>query len=124
YLQGIGEVKTNYHRPLVGAPKAITVKREGKKWWLSVRCVDVPAEPLASTGREVGIDLGVTNLVATSDGELIEGEQFGSRARSHLAQAQQRLATKQRGSNRRRRQVEEVARLHRKIANRRHNTAH
>jgi putative transposase len=124
YLLGIGDVKANYHRPLQGTPKAITVKREGTKWWLSVRCVDVPAMPLDPTGREVGVDLGVVNLVATSDGERIEGEHFGSRARDQLAQAQRKLSTKQRGSNRRRRQVEEVARLHRRVANQRGNAAH
>jgi putative transposase len=35
-LPGIGEIKANYHRPLRGNPKAITVKREGSKWWVSV----------------------------------------------------------------------------------------
>ena len=124
YLLGIGEVKANYHRPLMGAPKAITVKREGTKWWVSIRCVDVPAMPLAPTGREVGVDLGIANLVATSDGELIVGEHFGSRARVQLALAQRELATKQRGSNRRRRQVDVVARLHRRVANQRSNAAH
>ena len=124
YLLGVGDVKANYHRPLLGTPKAITVKREGTKWWVSVRCVDVPAMPLAPTGREVGIDLGVANLVATSDGKLIVGEHFGSRARVQLAAVQRKLATKQRGSNRRRRQVEEVARLHRRVANQRKNAAH
>jgi len=124
YLLGIGDVKANYHRPLMGVPKAITVKREGTKWWVSVHCVNVPAAPLARTGREVGVDLGIANLVATSDGELIVGEHFGSRARSQLAQAQRRLATKQRGSNRRRRQGELVAQLHRKVAHQRTNVAH
>jgi putative transposase len=124
YLLGIGEVKANYHRPLMGAPKAITVKREGTKWWVSIRCVDVPAMPLAPTGREVGVDLGIANLVATSDGELIVGEHFGSRARVQLALAQRELATKQRGSNRRHRQVDVVARLHRRVANQRSNAAH
>ena len=124
YLMGIGNVKANYHRPLQGTPKAITVKREGAKWWLSVRCVDVPATPLAPTGREVGVDLGITNLVATSDGERIEGEHFGSRARVQLVEAQRKLSTKQRGSHRGRRQVEEIARLHRKVANQRKNAAH
>src|ERR1019366_7300259 len=124
YLLGIGDVRANYHRPLMGTPKAITVKREGTKWWVSVRCVDVPAMPLAPTGREVGVDLGVANLVATSDGELIVGEHFGSRARVQLAEAQRRLATKQRGSTRRHRQVDVVARLHRKVANQRSNAAH
>src|ERR1019366_3778714 len=124
YLLGIGDVKANYHRPLMGVPKAITVKREGTKWWVSVRCVDVSAAPLPPTGREVGVDLGIANFVATSDGELIVGEHFGSRARSQLAAAQRRLATRQRGSNRRRRQVDVVAQLHRKVANQRKNAAH
>jgi putative transposase len=123
-LLGIGEIKTNYHRPYAGTPKAITVKREGTRWWVNVHCADVPAQPLAPTGRQVGIDLGVVNLVATSDGELHEGEPFGAGARKQLANAQRTLATKQRGSKRRRRQVEEVVRLHRKVKNQRINAAH
>ena len=123
-LLGIGEVKMNYHRPLVGVPKAITVKREGTKWWVSVRCVDVPATPLAPTGREVGVDLGVVNLVALSDGELIEGSRFAARSSERLADAQRRLANKQHGSNRRSRQVQEVARLHRQVKQQRLNAAH
>jgi putative transposase len=124
YLLGIGEVKTNYHRALAGMPKAITVKREGTRWWLSVRCVDVPAQPLEPTGRDVGVDLGVTNVVALSNGELVVGEHFGSHARARLTEAQRSLATKQPGSNRRRRQVESVAQLHRRVTQQRHNAAH
>jgi putative transposase len=123
-LKGIGEIKTNYHRPLLGEAKAIIVKREGTKWWLIVQCINVPADPLKLTGREVGIDLGITNIVATSDGARVAGEHFGSKARKSLARAQRQLATKQRGSNRRRRQVEEVARLHRKVKSQRSNAAH
>jgi putative transposase len=108
-LLGIGEIKMNYYRPITGTPKAITVKREGKKWWVSVRCVDVPAQPLPATGREVGVDLGVVNLVAMSEGEPQQGERFGGRAKQQLSEARRRLSRKQRGSNRRRRQVEVVA---------------
>src|ERR1039458_660348 len=80
--------------------------------------------PLARTCSEIGIDLGVVNQIATSDGELKKGSHFGSKAQKNLAQAQRELATKQRGSNRRRRQVEKVVRLHLKIKNQRSNAAH
>ncbi len=123
-LVGIGEIKLNYYRPLRGVPKAITVKREGRKWWVSVRCIDVPAKPLPATGREVGIDLGVVNLVAMSEGEPRPGERYGKRAKQQVAEAQRCLSQKQRGSNRRRRQVEVVASRHRKVANQRRNEAH
>ena len=124
YLQGIGEVKANYYRPLAGVPKAITVKREGAKWWVSVRCMGVPANPLDPIWREVGIDFGVTNLVATSDGELLTGQHFGSRGQILVAEAQRALANSQPGSNRRLQHVQRVSQLHRKISNRRRNAAH
>ncbi len=123
-LLGIGEIKVNFHRPFKGTPKTITVKREGKKWWLGVVCVDVPAEPLPATGREIGVDLGAVNLVATSEGEVIKGPQFGARTQQRLVSAQQRFARQQRGSKCRERQREVVARLHRKVANQRRNFAH
>jgi putative transposase len=123
-LLGVGVLKMNYHRDFEGTPKAITVKREGRKWWLSVRCVDVPARPLPTTGNEIGIDLGVINVIATSDKELAIAERCAKCTADRLAAAQRSLATKQRGSNRRKRQVEEVARLHRKVRNQRSNAHH
>jgi putative transposase len=123
-LFGIGEVKMNYHRAIAGVPKALTVKREGTRWWVSVRCVDVPATPLPPTGREVGVDLGVVNLVALSDGQLIVGSHFGARSSQRLAAAQRELSTRQRGSKRRRRQVLKVARLHHRVKQQRVNAAH
>jgi putative transposase len=123
HLMGIGEIKTNYHRPMTGEPKMITVKREGAKWWLSVRCVNVPAMPLERTYSAIGIDLGIVNQIATSNGELKKGN-FGATAQKKLARAQRELAIKQRGSNRRRRQVEKIVRLLRKIKNQRSNAAH
>jgi len=91
---------------------------------VTVRCVDVPAQPLPATGRQVGLDLGVTVLVATSDGALLTNQRFGARAAARLAAAQRALATKQRGSQRRRRAVERVAAAHRHVRNCRTNALH
>jgi hypothetical protein len=57
-LHGIVQFKVRLHRPDRGTPKTITLRREGRRFWVNVHCVDVPAEPLPATGREVGIDLG------------------------------------------------------------------
>jgi putative transposase len=72
----------------------------------------------------VGVDLGVANLAATSDGEIFVGGQFGPRTRTRLADAQRSVSSKQRGSKRRSRQVARVAQLHRKVANQRRNATH
>ena len=124
HLMGIGGIKVRLHRPLRGTPKAVTVRREGRRWWVSIRCVDVPAEPLPLTGREIGIDLGVTVLVATSDGGLLTNDRHAQHAAARLARAQQALATKHRGSQRRRQAVERVAAAHRRVRSRRADTLH
>ena len=125
HLMGIGGLKVRWHRPLRGVPKAITVRREGRRWWVTIRCVDVPAEPLPATGREVGIDLGVQVLVATSDGALITNDRHAHRR--HAAPRpgptgpghQTTTAPKHR-----RRAVERVAAAYRRVRNRRADTLH
>jgi putative transposase len=124
HLLGIGAVKVRLHRPIQGTPKAITVRREGRRWWVTLRCVDIPAEPLPETGRQVGLDLGVNVLVAISDGHLITNHRHAHRGAQSLAQAQRDLATKRRGSAHRRRAVERVAAVHRRIRNQRADTLH
>jgi putative transposase len=123
-LQGVGTIKVTLHRPTKGIPKAITVKRSGRRWWLSVRCVEVPAEPLPSTGHSVGVDLGVGVLVATSDSELFCGPRFLQRSEAKLVRAQQALTRKTRGSKRRQKAKERVTAIHRTIANQRHDAHH
>jgi putative transposase len=108
----------------VGTPKAITVKREGSKWWVSVRCADVPAEPLEPSGREIGIDLGIVNLIATSNGELVVAERFGLKSQARLAKEKKAKARCQPDSRRRELRVQRIAQIHRKIANQRRNAAH
>lgn len=123
-LHGLGELKVRFHRELRGVPKAITIKREGRKWYLSVRCVDVARTPLCPTGQEIGLDLGARELVATSNGELVRAAHFNKVAAKRLAVAQRDLATKTRGSNRRARAVQRVAQQHRSIRRQRMNHAH
>jgi putative transposase len=124
HLMAVGAIKVRLHRPIQGTPKAITLRREGRRWWVTIRCVDVPADPLPPTGRQVGMDLGVQVLVATSDGALLLNERFGARAAGRVAAAQRALAHKQRGSQHRRRAVERVAAAHRHVRNCRTNALH
>jgi len=123
-LLGVGHIKVRVHRPLKGTPKAITVKREARRYYVSIRCVEVPHAPLEATGLAVGIDLGVSSLVATSDGELVLGPRCTPEGKARLAATQRDLARKVKGSKRRRRVVERVAAQHRAMANRRRDVAH
>ncbi len=124
YLQGIGEVKVDLHRPVQGRVKTIQIKRQGRRWMLVLSCDDVPTNPLPPTGRQVGIDVGIASFATTSDGEHVENPRWGRAAAGRLASAQQRLARANRRSKNRERKRATVAARHRKIANQRKDFHH
>jgi putative transposase len=79
---------------------------------------------VAATGAVVGIDLGVASYLTTSDGSHVPNPRPLSVAADRLAAAQQSLARKKRGSNRRRKAVRRVAALHGKVRRSRLDHAH
>lgn len=119
YLQGVGHVRVHQHRPVQGRVKTITLKREGRRWYVVLSCDDVPACPLPAAGREVGVDVGVARFATASDGEIIASPRFTRESADELAAAQRSLARKKRGSANRRRAKAKVAQVHRRIRNRR-----
>ncbi|MFE3149543.1 RNA-guided endonuclease InsQ/TnpB family protein [Streptomyces sp. NPDC059218] len=127
-LQGIGHIRVHQHRPVRGRVKTISVKREGNRWYVVLSCGDVPAEPLPDTGAVVGIDMGVTRFLTTSDGEHVANPRFLETAADDLAEAQRHLATFPQRTKRRtkahRAAARRVAKLHAKIRRQRLDHAH
>ncbi|TDE59485.1 transposase [Nonomuraea mesophila] len=123
-LQGVGHVRVHRHRPVRGQVKTISVTREGSRWFVVLSCDDVPAEPLPATGVVAGIDMGVASLVTTSDGQHLTNPRHLAASAGRLADAQQVLARKQRGSKRRRKAVARVTALHARVRRQRLDGAH
>jgi putative transposase len=123
YLQGIGQVKVNAHRPVIGAVKTLRCKREGRRWYVIVVAEQQPV-PLPATGRQVGLDVGVARFATTSDGQVIANPRFLAASVAELAAAQRTLAGCRPGSGNRRRAKRKLAKLHRKVANRRRDFHH
>ncbi|MCX4596892.1 transposase [Streptomyces sp. NBC_01549] len=123
-LQGVGHVKVHQHRPVVGKVKTISVKREGRRWYVVLTAEQPQPEPLPATGSVVGIDMGIANFLADSNGEFVPNPRHGAKAAAKLEAAQQALSRCKRGSKRRRKAVEAVARLHRKVRRQRLDHAH
>jgi putative transposase len=124
YLQGVGHVNVTAHREVLGTVKTIKVRREGRHWMLILSCDGVPASPLPATGRQAGVDLGITSFATTSDGDHVHNPRWARKAAAKLATAQQRLATKTRGSSNRAEARRTVAARRRKIANQRRDFHH
>ncbi|MGW4389268.1 RNA-guided endonuclease InsQ/TnpB family protein [Streptomyces sp. NPDC004685] len=128
-FQGVGHIKVNQHRPVAGKVKTVSVKREGKRWYVILTAEQSQPKPLPATGSEVGIDLGVANFLATSDGEFAPNPRHGHRAAEKLEAAQQALSRfprvrRDKRTKNHRRAVEKVADLHRKVRRQRLDHAH
>jgi putative transposase len=81
------------HRTVQGRVKTVTIKREGRRWYVVLACDNVPTEELPPTGAIVGIDMGVAHFLTTSDGEHVANPRFLQAMADELAEAQRHLAT-------------------------------
>ena len=123
YLSKIGHVKAILHRPVAGKVKTCTVRRQGDKWYVCF-AVEVAPEPLPVSKEPVGMDVGLKEFAALSNGEMIANPQFFRKDEKALAKAQRKLANQKRGSLARRQAKKVVRRIHARIANRRHDFVH
>ncbi|MDQ0946286.1 transposase [Streptomyces phaeochromogenes] len=128
-FQGVGHVKVNQHRAVAGRVKTVSVKREGRKWFVVLTAEQDQPEPLPATGSVAGIDLGIASFLADSHGEFVPNPRHGRTAAAKLEAAQQALSrfprrkAKDRTANHHR-AVERVAQLHGKIRRQRLDHAH
>jgi putative transposase len=118
-LSKIGHIKVKQHRPIRGTIKTCTLKREGEHWYAILACEVEKIKRTPYTDEGIGIDLGVMKLATLSNGDVIENPRHYRKVQEKLARAQRRLARKKKWSNRRRKAVKAVGKVHRKIRNQR-----
>lgn len=94
-----GEIKVRWHRPLpAGAkPGAAALSRSRDKWFVCFY-VEPPDAEARQDFAPVGIDLGLSSLVALSTGETIATRQITRDAAAALRRRQRKLARAKRGS--------------------------
>ncbi len=97
-------------------PSTVTVKLEPSgRWFVSLLVNDPTVQPLPPTDKKVGIDVGISSLLTTSDGEKIANPKHFNRLYRKLKAAQKELSRKTKGSSNRYKARLEVARIHAKI---------
>ncbi len=122
-VQGIGAIRVRWHRELVGQLKETTIKRSAGKWYVCFSLVVPLPEPLPKNNKKVGIDLGITDFAALSDGEMMGGPRAYRKAERELHVAQRRVSRRKPGSKRRKKAALILARKHEHIHNIRRNHA-
>ena len=117
-VSGVGRIPVRWHRPLEGTPKTLRITRRADGWYASIVC-DAPAHPLSPIDRAVGLDVGITSLVTTSDGEHIPHPRWYRESQRSLRVVQRRVARRKKGGVNRRKAVQRLRVIHQRIANRR-----
>lgn len=110
-------VKAKVHREFTGNIKSATISQVSSgKYFVSI-LVETGHIPMEQTYGQVGIDLGIKDLLITSDGEKKNNIRTTKKYEKKLSKEQRRLAHKQKGSSNWNKQRIKVARLHEKISN-------
>ena len=117
-----GEIKVRWHRELPSKPASAILTRQNGKWFV-VFHVEVEAAGRAND-LTAGIDMGLTSLVAVSNGELVGRPNFTKRAAKGLRRRQRAIARCKRGSKGRGKRKAALAQYQEKIANRRRDALH
>ena len=96
-LFGIGRVRVRWHRPVEGTIKTVRIVYKAGRWYAAFAC-EVETKPeLPKTGRVVGIDVGISALLTTSDGDKVENPKFYRKAQVKLRVLQRSLGRKKQG---------------------------
>ncbi|HEY9153139.1 MAG TPA: transposase [Anaerolineales bacterium] len=117
-LSGIGRMRVRWHRPIEGKIKTLRIRRQAGKWYACFAC-EVNEQPFPSTGQEVGVDVGIYHLLATSDNDTEENPQWYRNAQAELRILQRRVSRRKLGGSNRRKAVLALQRQHAYISNHR-----
>lgn len=110
-------IKAKLSQPFYGQIKNATVSQTPSgKYFVSIT-VETEHEKLPSTGSMIGIDLGIKDLLITSDGQKYDNQHITKKYEEKLTKAQRLLSRKVKGSNNYNKQRIKVAKIHEKIHN-------
>lgn len=117
-------IKAKLHRKFKGKIKSAIISQvPSGKYFVSI-IVETEHIPIESTGNMIGVDLGVKDLLITSNGEKFDNIHTTKKYEDKLAKEQRKLSHKVKGSNNWNKQRIKVAKIHEKIYNTRLDNLH
>lgn len=103
----------------IGHINNVTVERTSTGKYFAVLNVEFAPELRPNNGGVIGIDVGIKDFYADSNGNTVSNPKYLEKSMRKLVREQRRLSRKQIGSNNRNKQRVKVALVHEKIVNQR-----
>ena len=120
-------IKIKIHREIKGIIKSATISRVASgKYYVSILC-ETEINELPKTNSNIGIDLGLKDMMILSNGEKIANKKFSRKLERKLRREQRKLSRKQEVAKKEKRDLKEcknyqkqkikLAKIHEKIMN-------
>ena len=119
YIQNVGSVRINLHRPLEGVIKTVTVKKQNGRFYASFSCDEVPQNILPASTKEIALDVGIKSFAVMSDGQVVDNPKYLKQSETKLKETQSQYS-KKRSKNLKRK----LGCLHEKVSNQRKDFQH
>lgn len=98
----------------------MTIKRSSTgEWFVTFSCDEIPTVPLPDTGKQIGIDVGLTSFLTDSDGNKVNNPKYFRQGESDLRKKQRKMSRRKKTSTGRKKAKLLVAKSHQKVTNQR-----
>ncbi len=124
-LPKFGWLRVVRHRKIKGRIKNVTLTREGERWYVVIQTERDVADPVSRTDLPaVGLDIGITRPIATSEGHTIALPQVSRKEMQRRTRLARRLSRSRKGSKGRERARARLRALDRHLTDRRSDASH
>lgn len=118
-LPRLGQLRLKEQSQVKGEILSATVSRQADRWFVSLAVEEEIETPVPVQGENIGIDLGLTSFITTSEGMKVSPPKPLKKALKKLKRLSKKHSRKQPGSNNRKKSAFRLARQHRKVGNQR-----
>lgn len=123
-LPKLKKIEAKLHRKFNGKIFNATIsKTPSGKYYVSID-VEVEHENLPKVNKAIGLDLGIKDLLITSNGEVFNNKKLTDKYEKQLVKLQRQQAKMINGSNNFKKQSKKIARLHERVTNIRKDNLH
>jgi len=116
-LPKLGLVRFSNSRNINGKINSCTISKTNTDKYFVPVLVEEDIKELPEINNTIAFDLGIKDYITTSDFEVIENPKILGKYEKKLIKLQRQLSRKQIGSNRYKKQVLKIGKLHKKIKN-------
>lgn len=118
-----GLIKIKLHRIPVGSLKTCTIIRDINRWFVCIS-TNVKHRSSVKNNSIIGVDVGLTNWITLSNGQVIDRPRFLDNSISKIKTLQRNLSRKNKGSKNRWRAKMQLAKAWRKVKLQREDYCH